>query len=630
MCVSTVNSAAKQVALLIAVLLLLVGTVQADDIPSVVRNTQNPSDAPPAPDVAAQRIKVPEGFKVSLFAGEPDVAQPIAMALDHRGRLWVAEFYSYPKWQPKGNDRIVLLEDTDGDGKFDRRKVFWDKGNYLSGLQVGFGGVWVCSAPHLLFIPDKDGDGVPDGKPVVHLDGWSHAGSHTVFNSLTWGPDGWLYGCNGNANDSLVGRPGSAKKDRQSLNCGIWRYHPVRHKFEVVAHGTVNPWGLDFDDYGEGFFPNSVTGHLWHMIPGAHYKRIYGRLYHRHTYEMLDACSDHHHYVGKNWRHSRGDKGKAVHKDAGGGNAHAGAMIYLGDNWPERYRGSFFTCNLHGNRINHDRLERKGSGYVGRHDKDFLTANDPWFRGISLKYGPDGGVYVTDWTDLGECHDRDGVHRRSGRIYKITFGQPKQIKTDLARLSNEQLAGLQLHRNDWFVRHARQILQQRAAGGQDMSKVRRRLLGLFDNQKDVTRRLRAMWALHVIGDLDETWLLRQLDNDNEHIRSWAIQFLCEEKKPPEEAVRKFASLAASDKSPLVRLHLASALQRIPLAQRWEIATGLVTHAEDNKDQNLPLMIWYGIEPAVVGDQKRALELASKSKLSKVIQFIARRIATKSR
>ncbi|MCH8045454.1 MAG: hypothetical protein IID44_17220 [Planctomycetes bacterium] len=177
-------------------------------------------------------------------------------------------------------------------------------------------------------------------------------------------------------------------------------------------HGTVNPWGLDFNDYGEGFFPNSVTGHLWHLIPGAHYKRIYGRQYDPHTYELLDACSDHYHFAGKDWHFSRGDEGKAAHKDAGGGNAHAGAMVYLGDNWPDRYRNSVFLCNLHGNRINNDRLERKGSGYVGRHGKDFLTAGDPWFRGIALKYGPDGGVYVNDWTDLGECHDSDGVHRR--------------------------------------------------------------------------------------------------------------------------------------------------------------------------------------------------------------------------
>ena len=610
----------------ILVLLLFVAA-EADDIPDVVRDTQNPNDAPLPPDVAARRIRVPEGFKVSLFAGEPAVAQPIAMALDDRGRLWVAEFYSYPKWQSEGNDRIVILEDTDGDGQYDRRKIFWDKGNYLSGLEIGFGGVWVCCAPHLLFIPDKDGNDVPDGEPIVCLDGWSHAGSHTVLNSLIWGPDGWLYGCNGNANHSVVGRPGTPKEDRKQLNCGIWRYHPVRGVFEVVAHGTANPWGLDFNDYGEGFFTNCVIGHLWHLIPGGHYRRIFGRQYYPHTYELLDACSDHYHFAGKDWKFSRGDEGKEVHKDAGGGNAHAGAMVYLGDNWPDRYRNSMFICNLHGNRVNCDRLERKGSGYAGRHGKDFLMAADPWFRGIAAKYGPDGGVFISDWTDLGECHDRDGVHRRSGRIYKITFGEPNRTKTDLSRLSNGQLVGLQLHRNDWFVRQSRRILQERAAAGEDMSQASRKLLGIFEEQQDVTRKLRAMWALHTMDALEEKWLIGQLDSESEYIRSWAVRLLCEKPEPPEKAVEKFALLAAADTSPLVRLYLAAALQRIPLEQRWDIAAGLVARAEDDADQNLPLMIWYGIEPAVASSQKMALQLAEKSKISKLRRFIARRTAS---
>ena len=116
--------------------------------------------------------------------------------------------------------------------------------------------------------------------------------------------------------------------------------------------------------------------------------------------------------------------------------------------------------------------------------------NDPWFRGIALKYGPDGGVFVSDWTDLGECHDRDGVHRRSGRIYKITFGRSEYVETDLSRLSNGQLVQLQMHRNDWFVRHARRILQERAAEGQDMMMARQALLGMFDEREEVTKLMR--------------------------------------------------------------------------------------------------------------------------------------------
>src|SRR5207244_5039621 len=125
--------------------------------------------------------------------------------------------------------------------------------------------------------------------------------------------------------------------------------------------------------------------------------------------------------------------------------AQVGCMIYLGDNWPKQYRGGLFTCNLHGNRINHDLLERKGSSYVAHHGKDFLFANDPWFRGITIAYGPDGGVFVSDWCDTGECHNYDRVDRSSGRIYKVTYGQPARVAVDLAKLGDAELVKLELH-----------------------------------------------------------------------------------------------------------------------------------------------------------------------------------------
>ena len=158
-------------------------------------------DGPRPPAEAAKHMTVPDGFHVTLFAGEPDVVQPIAFAMDDRGRLWVAECYSYPQWLPPGQtgkDRILILEDTDGDGHFDTCKVFADHLTNVSGIELGFGGVWVCATPNLLFIPNRNGDDKPDGPPEVVLDGWDLLkAQHNVFNSLTWGPDGWLYGCNG-------------------------------------------------------------------------------------------------------------------------------------------------------------------------------------------------------------------------------------------------------------------------------------------------------------------------------------------------------------------------------------------------------------------------------------------------
>jgi putative membrane-bound dehydrogenase-like protein len=588
-----------------------------------------PADAPVSLKEAPGRMTLPPGFNITLFAGEPDVRQPIAFAIDDRGRLWVAECYSYPNWQKEGRDRILILEDQDGDGRFDRRSVFWDKGANLTGLELGFGGAWVCSTPNLLFLPDRDGDDVPDAGPVVLLDGWDLSSKHNAFNALKWGPDGWLYGCNGILSSSRVGRPGAADSERVSINCGVWRYHPARQVFEAVAHGTTNPWGIDFDDYGEAFITNCVIPHLYHVVPGAHFQRMYGQDLDPNVYELMESCADHIHWAGGAWQESRGGKGK--HGEAGGGHAHAGAMIYLGDNWPDSCRNTLFTCNIHGNRVNHDALQRSGSSYLGTHEKDFLLANDEWFRGLELKYGPDGSVFLTDWSDSGECHESDahGAHHDSGRIYKVSYGQAPAVQVDLRGLSDFRLVELQLHKNDWYVRHARRLLQERSMAGKDMSQARQQLQEIFLTQKDATRQLRALWALHATGGLEEAFLRRQLDHASENVRSWAVRLLCEERRPSSETVAKLAALAEADPSPLVRLYLASVLQRVPFKDRWPVLENLVSHAEDAGDRYLPLMLWYGIEPLVVADGPRAVQLAARCKIPLVRRHLARRAALAS-
>jgi putative membrane-bound dehydrogenase-like protein len=606
---------------------LLGGNRQGDQFPPV-KNTQNPKDIPPTPQESLKKITVPPGFRVTLFAGEPDVQQPIAMTLDDRGRLWVAECYTYAgknTWDGQYRDRIVVLEDTDHDGRFDKRTVFWDKGRNLSGVAVGFGGVWVLSAPELLFIPTRDGL-TPAGPPQVVLDGWVVKGvGPNIVNGLTWGPDGWLYGRHGIQATSSVGAPGTPENQRTHLNCAIWRYHPTRKVFQVVTNGTTNPWGFDYDDYGQMFFTNNVNGHLWHVVPGAHYQRMYGEDFNPHLYELMGQCADHQHWdAGQPWTASRDAKGK--HGTLGGGHSHCGGLIYLGDNFPESYRNTIFMCNTHGRRVNNDWLERHGCGYVGKHGPDFLFANDPWFRGTALACGPDGGVYVSDWTDIGECHDDDGVHRTSGRVYKVTFGQPSAPKIgDVAKLSDAELVRLQLHKNDFYVRAARRNLQERAAAGRDMKAIHTALHRLFDDNPDETRKLRAMWALYVTGGTNEAWLLQQLGHPSEHVRVWAIRLLVDNGKVSEAAERQFVRLAKEDSSGLVRLFLASAMQRLPVAQRGELAAALLRHGEDAEDHTQPLMLWYGIEPLVPEDSARAVELASQSRIPLVRRLITRRL-----
>ncbi len=609
---------------LVVAVVVTFSTAFGGRLPEGVEDTQ-PGDARPAPPpIARKRMEPPPGFSATLFAGEPDVVQPIAFAIDDRGRLWVVENFSYPNWKKKsGDDRVVIFEDTDHDGRFDKRKRFWS-GSNLTGIQLGFGGVWLCATPNLLYIPDRNRDDRPDGPPQTVLTGWNDEKvAHNVFNGLTWGPDGWLYGCHGIQAESRVGKPGTPKEERTRLNCAIWRYHPTKETFEVVAHGTTNSWGLDFNRYGAGFFTNNVVGHLWHLIPGAHYERMHGTDYNPHLYGLLSACSDHLHYAGDTWSKATG---RPEDKRRGGGHSHAGAMIYLGDDWPDRYRGSIFMNNTHGHRVNRDVLERRGSGYVARHRDDFLLSRSKWYKGVELKEGPDGGVYILDWNDAGECHDNDGVLRSSGRIYKVTYGRTRPARTDLRRLSDGRLVALQTHRNVWFGRHARRILQERAARGRSLDKARDRLRELVDEAGKVTHRLRALWALHRTGGVGEDRLMSLLQSDVSHLRAWAIRIELEDKKASARLLDRFATMAKSDPSPLVRLHLAAGMQRLPTSKRWAIAEGLATHGEDADDPNIPLMIWYGIEPAVPQDRRRALSLAEATEIPLLRRFIARRLA----
>jgi putative membrane-bound dehydrogenase-like protein len=584
------------------------------------------------PEQAAAGITVPPGFHVSLFVSEPLLRQPIGMTTDSRGRLWVAENNTYSdakiNFDLTQNDRILILEDTDHDGRADRQTVFWDQGKKLTSVEIGFGGVWALCPPRLLFIPDRNGDDVPDGKPQVVLDGFDDGVvRHNIANGLRWGPDGWLYGRHGIQATSYVGAPGTLPSQRTPLNCCVWRYHPTRKIFEVVCRGTTNPWGMDWNAQGELFFINTVIGHLWHAVPGAHFQRMYGEDENPHVYELLGQTADHFHWdTAEQWSDIRKIGVSPTTDQAGGGHAHAGLLIYQGDNWPDRYRGTMFTINLHGRRLNNDRLERRGCGYVGRHAADFLKSADPWFRGLELISGSDGGVYIADWSDIGECHGSDGVDRNSGRVFKVVYGQPPRPKVaDVAHLSDAELVELQRDKSDWYARQSRQILEQRSAAGHAMTEVHANLRKLFADDANPVHKLRALWCLYVTGGAPEPWLLSQLSDEDESIRAWAVRLLGDGKTPSAEAVHAFSALAPHERSGLVLLYLASALQELPPADRWSLAEGLAARADFAGDRVLPLMIWYGIEPAIPEDPTRAVRLVESSPMLPLVRCVARRL-----
>ena len=602
-------------------------------------NTQKETVELPCPCEITDSIKMPKGFSIQLFASEPDVQQPIAMAWDAKGRLWVAECYTYAmrgvKYDLELRDRIVIFEDTDQDGEFDERKVFWDKGQRLTSIEIGFGGVWATCAPNLIFIPDRNGDDVPDGEPEILLDGFEgNPIGHNIVNGLKWGPDGWLYGRHGITTTSYVGKPGTPQEDRRAIRCSTWRYHPQLKIFDVVTEGTTNSWGHDWDEHGQLFFINTVIGHLWHAIPNSFYERMFGQHFNPYLYELLQQTADHYHFdKGKEHWADLKRKGMSGSTDkAGGGHAHCGMLIYNGDNWPEEYRGKVYTANLHGRRINVERLERKGAGYTAKHEPDMFSVPDPYFRGIELSTGPDGAVYLLDWSDIGECHENDGVHRTSGRIYRIFHGEsPKPRYGNLDELPLETLADLQLDDNNWYARKARQLLHERAADSCKMTlqTTKAALWQMFDQHSDVRTKLRALWTINLMG-MDEADLLKLLDHENEHIRVWAIRLLGDTETPSKQARKAFAKLAKTDPSGLVQLYLASSLRMMDEKDRWEVAIPLAARKEFAEDPVLPLLLWYGIEPAVKGNSAKALQLVKSTAMPKLRQFVPRRLTEKEK
>lgn len=569
------------------------------------------------PEDAAKAMTVPPGFEVKLFAGEPDVHQPIAMCIDHRGRLWVVEAYTYPRRHPhpgpvlpdaekaKG-DKIVIFEDADGDGKFDKRTVFMEGLNLVSGIELGFGGVWVGAAPYFLFIPHDEKTDKPSGEPKILLDGWGYQDTHETLNSFIWGPDGWLYGCHGVFTHSVVGKPGDPEEKRTKINAGIWRYHPTKHVFEVYAHGTSNPWGLDYNANGDFFIEACVIPHMWHIIQGGRYARQANPHFNPYTYQDIQTIAVHRHYAGAT---PHGGNGRS--DEAGGGHAHCGLMCYQGGTWPKEYHGKLFMGNLHGHRINVDVITPKGSGYVADRNPDFLLTNDAWSIPIAMKSGPDGNVYLIDWYDKQICHlpNPNVWDRTNGRIYKISHKDAKVVKdVDLRKCTDAELVKYQLDDNDWYARAARRILQERAAENKLDKDTRNELWKLAKSRAPETQRLRAWWALAAAGGMGNVAFTDMVKDDSETIGRWVGRLAVDYCTDPFFWATRFhdkvlSHVADSTKgpirvkshaSPAMRLAVVSTLLREPVEMRKPVLLDLLRfHGEEDKnDHNLMCFYWY--------------------------------------
>lgn len=650
-------------ATLLLCLLMVPQSSIADEPASPLYNSEKEAGEPLEPNEALKRLELPPGFSATLFAAEPDVMNPIAACTDARGRVWVAENFTYAeravRFDMQLNDRVLVLEDTDGDGVHDRRTVFADNLKVLTGITVGRGGVWLMAPPQLLFIPDANDDLIPDGPAEVKLDGFHNARDnyHNFANGLSWGPDGWLYGRCGASCPGDMGLPGSTDEQRVPMRGGMWRYHPERQAVEALTQGTTNPWGHDWNEVGDLFFINTVNGHFWQCIPGAHFVRPHTLDLNPHSYELIDMHADHWHFdTGKSWTASR----DGAANDFGGGHAHIGMMIYQESTWPEAYSGKAMTVNMHGRRVNVESLGREGSGWTASHDPDFLMTDDFWFRGMDLLPLSDGNVLLVDWSDIGECHEQTGVHRTSGRIYKITYQGSKpqgsnsrdsdtQVIAETRR-SIRELAELQSQASTWESRRGReQMTQLRLAAGVNATEIATAADLLHQQLKQMDAptplRLRALWSLIALDRVDDTLIDSLLVDKSVDLRVWGVRLAVDNwrldtaygNRPydvgepvTDDQVAVLVDLAKRESSAKVRLELASALQRLPYEHRARLAKELVIHASDSEDHNLPLMVWYGLIPLGDDAPRDLLSVLSVCEWPITRQMIARRIADQSK
>jgi putative membrane-bound dehydrogenase-like protein len=579
-----------------------------------------------SPQEAVDEMTIKEGYSVNAFAAEPMITQPMAFCWDDKGRMWIAENRDYESrgegFSNSGDSRILILEDTDRDGVADKRTVFLEDIPFPSAIAVGFGGLYLGAPPNLLFVPDADGDDKGDKDDIeVLLTGWGIRDRHETINSLHWGPDGWLYGLEGFATPSKIRKPkgkGRIYKAKEEfpkdlldaegvdINGGVWRYHPIKDRFEVVSHGFSNPWGIDYDAKGQLFISACVIPHMFHVIPGGIYHRQGGQHFNPYVYRDIRTIVDHSHR-----------------------SAHGGARIYQSDAFPEEQKGRLFMANIHEHAVLSDILKPNGSGFTASHGEDFLLANNAQWIGFSMEIGPEGGVYVLDWHDADIC-GKEVLHKETGRVFRIVPENslakdwPGRYE-DLNLSSDEELVELQVQTSDWHARRARVILQHRGSQNGLGEKAVKRLKELLENESNPDYKLRALWTMHVSGSMGTEGLTHLLNDDDEYIRAWAIQLLCEDKEVSNYTLGRFVELANSEKSSVVRMYLAAALQRIDEARRWNIAEALVKYADDADDPNIPFMLWFGIEPLVSKDPAKALVIASKSKIPLVTNHISRRL-----
>jgi len=416
----------------LALLPLLASSVLAQ------RNLKEIPNTDPAAELAT--FKAAPGLEVNLFASEPMIHKPIQMAWDEKGRLWVASSAIYPHIKPgqTETDKILVLEDTDGDGKADKSTVFYEGLLVPTGILPGDGGAYVANSTELLFMKDTDGDGKADTKEVL-LSGFGTEDTHHILHGFKRGPDGCLYLMQSVYIHAHIETPFGV---RRLMGSGIWQYRPETGRLEIFTMGQINPWGHIFDKWGQSFTTDGAYGEgINYAFPGATYRCLPNQ-----RPRILKGLNP-------------------------GQPKHCGLEIISGRHFPDEWQGDLITNDFRGHRVNRFKVSDQGSGFASRQMEDVLRSNHGSFRPVDVKMGPDGALYIADWYNPiiqhGEVDFRD--NRRDhvrGRIWRISVkGREKCLKVDFAKKSVKELIALLKEPEQWVRLEAKQELKRRCSEG---------------------------------------------------------------------------------------------------------------------------------------------------------------------
>jgi putative membrane-bound dehydrogenase-like protein len=569
-------------------------------------------EGPLPPDESLRRMIAPSDLRVDLVLSEPHIGQPLSIKWDARGRLWVVEYKQYPnpagltmvsrdkhlrsvydKVPPappnhfRGADKISIHEDSDGDGKLDKHTTFVEGLSLMSSFEFGRGGVWVLNPPYLLFYPDANGDDVPDGDPVVHLEGFGIEDSHSVASHLRLGPDGWLYATQGSTVTGDIKRPGE-KQAVHSLGQLVWRYHPELRKYEIFAEGGGNAFGVEIDSQGRIYSGhNGGNTRGFHYVQGGYYQKGFGKhgeLSNPYTFGYFEAMK--HHNVPR-FTHT--------------------FVIYDGGALPETYHGRLFGVAPLLSHVVMAEVSPDRSSFQ-THDVGYaLETKDSWFRPVDIQVGPDGGIYVADFYEQRidhASHYQGRIDKESGRIYRLLGkNDPLAIaRFDLAKESSGQLIERLSHQNKWF----RQAVQAELWRRQDKSvaSILQKKLPAAEGQTAVEY----LWAYHNTARLDDAQVLSLADHADPYVRLWTVRTACDDGQLSQAAANKLAELAYGDPHVEVRSQLASSARRLPAEQALPIVKNLASRSEDVDDVHVPLLIWWAIEAKADRDRDAVLDL----------------------